>query len=197
MQPSAPERGDLVAVGGDEVGPEALDVGVDGAVDGRRARRGSRPSTGGDRQLRGGVGALSLRKVKASAKIGLVEVHPPSTAIAAAPNSSFSSALRNAIGIVPGGLVDPAELVDEVHVPRRTAELAVGGALQPDLVLHRDRPADRVVLGGGKRRCADPPRGVLLARRGECRRAQQAADMVGAEGGLGSGGHGLSSLGSP
>ena len=39
-----------------------------------------------------------------------------------------------------------AELVDEVHVPGGAAELAVGRALQPDVALHLDDVADRVVL---------------------------------------------------
>ena len=43
-------------------------------------------------------------------------------------------------------LVDAVELVDEVHVPRRTAELTVGGGLEADLLLHPHRIANRVVF---------------------------------------------------
>ena len=49
------------------------------------------------------------------------------------------------------GAVDPAELVDEVHVPGRPAELAVGRGLQADLLLHPDDVADRGVLGRAQR----------------------------------------------
>ena len=43
-------------------------------------------------------------------------------------------------------LLDAAELVDEVHVPRLTAQLAVGGGLEADLTLLADDLADRRVL---------------------------------------------------
>jgi hypothetical protein len=49
-------------------------------------------------------------------------------------------------------LRDPAELEDEVHVPGVTAELAVGGVLEADVVLELDRVADRVVLDRPERR---------------------------------------------
>ena len=37
-------------------------------------------------------------------------------------------------------LLDAAQLVDEVHVPRAAAKLAVGGRLQPDVALHLHAP---------------------------------------------------------
>jgi hypothetical protein len=46
------------------------------------------------------------------------------------------------------GLLHPGNLVYEVHVPGGPPELAVGDRAQPDVVLHPDRVADRVVLGG-------------------------------------------------
>ena len=48
------------------------------------------------------------------------------------------------------GALDPAEPVDEVHVPRRAPELAVRRRLQPDALLHRDDVPDRLVLGGAQ-----------------------------------------------
>ena len=48
-------------------------------------------------------------------------------------------------------LPDPAERVDEVHVPRRAAELAVGDGPQPDVALQLDHVADRVVLARAQR----------------------------------------------
>ena len=79
-------------------------------------------------------------------------------------------------------LLDPAELVDEVHVPGRAAELPVGRRLQPDVVLHLHDRADRVVLDGAQLLGASRrPGGELLASLQQLRRAQQAADVIGAE----------------
>ena len=46
--------------------------------------------------------------------------------------------------------LDAAELVDEVHVPGGAAQLAVGDRAQTDLLLHRDRVANRLVLRGAQ-----------------------------------------------
>jgi hypothetical protein len=43
---------------------------------------------------------------------------------------------------------DPAELVDEVHMPGGSAELAVGRGLQPGVALHRHRRPDCRILRG-------------------------------------------------
>ena len=61
------------------------------------------------------------------------------------------------------GLVDAVELVDEVHVPRRAAELTVGGRLEADLLLHPDRVANRLVLDSPQLVGADPALRELLA----------------------------------
>ena len=84
---------------------------------------------------------------------------------------------------------DPAELVDEVHVPRGAAELAVGGRLQPDLLLLAHDVADRLVLDPLQLLGVDAPRLEVLARLQQRGRSQQAADVVGAEGWRGSRGH--------
>ena len=44
------------------------------------------------------------------------------------------------------GADDAAELVDEVHVPRRPAELAVGGTLKAQLLLQSDDVANGLVF---------------------------------------------------
>ena len=60
-------------------------------------------------------------------------------------------------------------------------ELAVGDDLQPDVLLQLDDVADRVVLDRGQPFAVELAGGVLLPRAQQFRRAQQAADMLGAE----------------
>ena len=91
------------------------------------------------------------------------------------------------------GVGDPAERVDEVHVPRRAAELAVGGRLQADLLLLAHDVADGVVLDGAQLVGAQAPGGVLVSRARELGGSQERADVVGAERGAGPGGHAVSS----
>ncbi len=63
----------------------------------------------------------------------------------------------------------------------RAAELAVGRGLQPDLLLQTDGVADGRVLDGTQLGRVDPARGEVVARREQVRRAEQAADVIGAE----------------
>jgi hypothetical protein len=87
------------------------------------------------------------------------------------------------------GVADPAERVDEVHVPRRAPELAIRRRLQPDLLLLAHDVADRLVLDASQLVGADAPGGVLVARAGEPLGAQERADVVGAVGRAGPWGH--------
>ena len=52
---------------------------------------------------------------------------------------------------------------------------------EPDLLLHADDLVDRVVLGGLEALVVELAGGVRLARLEQLGRAQQAADVVGAE----------------
>src|SRR6202042_57036 len=79
-------------------------------------------------------------------------------------------------------LRDPAELVNEVHVPRLAAELPVGRGLEPDLALHPDDVQDRRVPALGELPGRDLADRELLTGLEYLLRAQQAADVVGAEG---------------
>ena len=92
------------------------------------------------------VVTASCTNVKASAKIGSRSATRSSTCSAAGENSIVPSALRNWTLMWSCAVDDAAELVDEVHVPRGAAELAVGGRLQPDLLLLAHDVADRLVL---------------------------------------------------
>ena len=65
---------------------------------------------------------------------------------AAGVHSMVPDGLVNLHREMAGRLGYPAELVDEVHVPGRPAELPVGGRLQAHLFLHPDRLDDLFVL---------------------------------------------------
>ena len=70
-------------------------------------------------------------------------------------------------------------------MPPRAAEFAVGGELEADLFLLLDDALDLAVFHRLERCGVDLALGALGARFLQRRRAQQAADMVGAEGRLG------------
>jgi hypothetical protein len=86
------------------------------------------------------------------------------------------------------GAGEPGE---EIEVPPGTAELAVGDRREPDVFLLPDDLGDLAVLDRLEVGVADLTLGVFLARLLERRRAQQAADVIGAERRLGSLGHAI------
>ena len=69
-------------------------------------------------------------------------------------------------------------------MPRGAAELAVGGRLQPRLLLLPDDGANRLVLDAAKLGCVDRAGGEVVARLQQAGWPQQASDVVGAEGRL-------------
>src|SRR4029079_9154289 len=77
--------------------------------------------------------------------------------------------------------LDPVEPPEKVQVPPGAAELAVGDRLQADLLLLLDDRANLAVFDLLEFGARDLAVGAALARLLQCRRAQQAADMVGAE----------------
>ncbi len=89
-------------------------------------------------------------------------------------------------GVGAGGDVarhgDTVELLEEVEMEPRPAELAVGHGPHADRFELGDRVGDRDILGltefGGRDRAV----GALLAGGEQRRRTQQAPDVVGAEG---------------
>jgi len=46
----------------------------------------------------------------------------------------------------PASFLNPADLVEEIHVPGAAAKLAVGHPFEAHLLLHRDGVANRLVL---------------------------------------------------
>src|SRR5262249_49368142 len=87
------------------------------------------------------------------------------------------------VGGVGRGAVEPLE---EVEVPPGAAELAVGGELEPDLLLLLDDLLDLAVLDLLQLRGADLALLTLDPRGPERRGAQQAAHVIGPERRLGS-----------
>jgi hypothetical protein len=77
-----------------------------------------------------------------------------------------------------------AELFQEVDVEVGAAELAVGDGLQPHVGLELHDLGDRAVLDLAQLGGRDLALGLLLARLQQVGRAQEAADVVGAEGGI-------------
>jgi hypothetical protein len=75
--------------------------------------------------------------------------------------------------------LDPTELVDEVHVPRGTAELAVGRRLQTDVLLHADDVGDRGVLDATEVFVVDRAGLVVLTGLQQVLGPQQRTNVVG------------------
>src|SRR5262245_12650534 len=88
--------------------------------------------------------------------------------------------------VVGRGRRHPVEPLEEVEVPPGAAELAVGGELEPDLLLLPDHLLDLAVLDLLQLRGADLALLALAPRGLERRRAQQAAHVIGPERRLGS-----------
>jgi hypothetical protein len=174
----------LLGVGCPKVGPELLDVRVDGPVDdgrpapvvdhARRRDRQLRHSRRGDRRQE--------REVVAEDRVLQAELpvdehgHGAELHLAAVVAEPDRRRRRSR---------DPADLEDEVRVPRGPAELPVGHGCQAERLLLGDGRADRRVLHRTKLFVGALPRSVAPAGRDELRWSQQAADVVGAERGDG------------
>ncbi len=76
---------------------------------------------------------------------------------------------------------DAVETAEEVEMPPRAAQFAVGGELEPDLFLLLDDLLDLAVFDRAQRVGGDLAALALGARLLQHGRPQQAADMVGAE----------------
>jgi hypothetical protein len=182
------ERAQLFAVGRGDVGKECLEVRVGLAADrlapaaevqhGRRGERHLRRARGGRpeevevRELdRAHVahlpGHVQHRWGEVDVALGAVKVRGQSTA-----------------------RFHPVELLEEIDMEIRAPELAVGNALQPDVFLHADDIGDRRVLDRAQRRAVERAVVKALAGGEQRRRAQKAADVVGAKRGRSALAHG-------
>ena len=77
--------------------------------------------------------------------------------------------------------LDAVEAPEKVEMPPRAAEFAVGDRLQAGRFLFADDGFDLAIFDGLERRGVDLALGMLLARLFQRGRAQQRADMIGAE----------------
>ena len=178
MQPSSPRRPHLLAVGGDEVGPERVQLRVDGRVDGGPAAAVVDHARRRDRQPRDGRLHRVAEELEVLAEDRLRDAQLALDVESGRRELDLAVLVHELDRDVSGLVRDPVELVDEVHVPGGAAELAVRGRAQADLLLHPDRLADRLVLDprGARRRRSGPrrgsraPRGARAAAAG-CRRA--------------------------
>src|SRR5690348_10283737 len=80
-----------------------------------------------------------------------------------------------------GGRIDAAQPIDEVHMPGRPPELAIGGSLQTHLLLAADDLPDRLVLHLPQLVPADGAVGEILPGLQEPGRPQQAPYVIGPE----------------
>src|SRR5262249_4106131 len=81
--------------------------------------------------------------------------------------------------------LDAVERGEEIGLPRGAAILAVGDRPEPGRLLLADERDDLAVLDGAQRPGVDLAALALLTRLVQRRRAQEAADVIGAERGRG------------
>src|ERR1019366_8257912 len=79
------------------------------------------------------------------------------------------------------GTGDPSELVDEVHVPRGTAKLAVGGGLKAELFLEGDDVVNGAVFSLSQGVGTDFTFAESAPRLEQLGRPKKTADVVGAK----------------
>jgi hypothetical protein len=172
----------LVGVGGGEVLPEPLEVGVDVLVDGRPAAAVVDHARGWDRELRRRRRHGLLQEPEGVGEDGLLEVH------ALLDPQRRRGELYRPLGVaelhahVVLSLLHAAEPVDKVHVPGGAAELPVRRRPQANLLLHPDDLAYGPVLYGPQLVRGGAACGKILAGSQELGGTQQAPDVVGAEG---------------
>ena len=177
-----PETADLLGVRRGEVRPERLELGVDRLVDRRPAAAVVDHVRRGDGQLRHLVaGRHSRQELEGVPEDRVPEPDPVVDAQRRGLEVEVTALVVEVHRQLLVGRVDALELVDEVHVPRRTTELAVGRGAHARFALEGHHVADRRVLGRPQPcvvEIAGPVPGPRVEQR---RRSQQAADVVGTE----------------
>ena len=135
----------LVPVRGRQVGPEPVQVGIDGRVDRRLAAAVVDHARRRDRQLRLVARHRLLEEAEVVAEDRLRDAELAVDVQRRGRELDVALLVVEVDGDVAGLLRDPVELVDEVHVPGRPAELAVGrrAAARPPPACGRPRGSRR------------------------------------------------------
>src|SRR6185295_6494512 len=181
------ERAQLGTVGVGDVLPERLEVGVVLAADAGAAAAEVQHRRRRDRHLRRVAGADLRPQVL---EVGALDVLDVADLVDHAHHRRRE--LLAAVGLLDGrrnvGL-DAGELLEKVDVEVGAAELAVGDAAQPHVLLEADDLGDRVVLDGAQLRGRDLALGAALARVEQAPGPEEAADVIGAKRRLRAGRH--------
>ena len=178
------ETPDLLGVGGGQVRPERVQVGVERLVDRRPAAAVVDHARRRDRELRRLLAAP--RRLQELERVAEDRRRQPDPVVdVQRRRRELDRALLVAelhMQRLVEHLGDAVELVDEVHVPRRAAELAVGhGAQARRRAGARPRRGSRRPRSRAARRRRSRRRRTARRASQQLRRAQQAADVVGAE----------------
>ncbi len=159
-----------------EIGKKAIEPGIDRAIDGV-------PAAAEMHDARRGDGLFRHRRLHVIREEPIVVEHhrprvadPPGHPQCVRQGGSLELDLL--LRLVD---LDPVQSGDEVVVPIGAAKLAVAGRAQPGFLLLADRPLDAAILQGAERVRRQAPGPVRRTRLGQLLRAQQAADVVGAE----------------
>src|SRR5262249_14191473 len=170
-----------LAVGLPEVGEELIELGINRLVDGSHHRAAVDRRGGRDRDFRRALGVrLHEFEMLDHRMTGKSELAGDAHALVAGGDGGKCNAGIHAVAF------DPVEAPEKIEVPPGAAELAVGDALQPHLLLLLDGALDLAVLDRLELRRADLALRALLARRLHLRRSQEAAHVIGPEWGFGS-----------
>jgi hypothetical protein len=161
--PEIAERRHLRSVGGAQVIPEPVDVRVHRRVDGRRPAPVVDHARRGDRQLgrRRGGHLPEGPEVVAEDRFG--QSH---RAVDRERRRLERQVANVVVELDPQGLLgraDPAQAVDEIHVPGGSPQLTVRRRPEADVLLHPHQPADGVVLHGAQLVGRDPTGGEVVA----------------------------------
>ena len=174
------ERAHGLAVRLSDVVEEAVEVRIGRLVDRRRRRAAVDRGRRRNRDLRRDLGVIGDELVVLDHRMaGEADLAGDLHALGARLHRREGDAFAHHVAL------DAVEAPEEIEMPPRAAELAVGDGLQADVFLALDDALDLAVFDrlqvGGR----DLALGALLARLAQRGGAQQAADMIGAERRLG------------
>src|SRR5579864_1599360 len=168
-------------VGLAEIGEHRVEPGIDRLVDRRADRAAVQRRRRRDRYLRGTPGVrLDELEMLDHRMAGEADFAGDLGAFVARPRAGKRDAGLH------DGLLDAVEAPEEIEMPPRAAEFAVGDRLQAGRFLLPDGVLDLAVLHCFQLVRRDLALGAALARRFQRRGPQQAADVIGAERRLGS-----------